>query len=179
MIDCICGSPRKKDSASFELLSMLDLEKRILFSASLPAESRTVILSFPLYFDGIPAMFLKELETLSPDYENVYAICNCGYYEGRAASPAFSVLRAFCARTGRRFLGGVGIGAGALATMFRRLSPALHPHKKAHAALRELSRCAARALPYEVSFFEPAVPKRLYMRSLNALFRIRAKRLRP
>ncbi|MBQ9468120.1 MAG: hypothetical protein IJU52_03850 [Clostridia bacterium] len=179
MTDCICASPRGKESTSYKLLCRVKPGKDVLCFPDAAPSGDTAIIAFPLYFDGVPAKTLGSLSKLPEKTKKIYAICNCGYYDARATAPAFSVLNAFCARTGRTFEGGVGIGAGPLSSMYPHLPAALHPHKKTFEAIRDLSYCAEHSLPFGVRYFEPRIPRALYLRTLNGAFRLRAKRFRP
>lgn len=82
-----------------------------------------LVLSFPLYVDGIPSHFLSFLAELewqqrhsrllkSSEPIGVYAVVNCGFYEGTQAACALRIVENWCARCGFVYKQGIGCGAG-------------------------------------------------------------------
>jgi multimeric flavodoxin WrbA len=89
-----------------------------------------VVLAFPLYIDSIPSNVLKMLIALEDCIKKeknsmdercsaagliagqVYAIINNGFYEGSQTHIAFEMIQNWCERTGLKFGGGIGQGAG-------------------------------------------------------------------
>lgn len=131
----INGSPKKKHSTSGKMLEdlkpFLSMESRLLelhaFGRGeeeqflrILRESDTLIFSFPLYVDGIPGhllQYLAEAETFFAhrgEHKFVYAIINCGFYEGEQTQTAMKILKNWCARCGFSFCGGLGVGAGGM-----------------------------------------------------------------
>ena len=55
-----------------------------------------------------------ELEPLGPEHpgRTVYAIVNCGFYEGEQAALALKILENWCAKAGFVWGGGLGMGGG-------------------------------------------------------------------
>lgn len=82
------------------------------------ASCDALVFCFPLYVDAIPSQLLTvlvELETFFRDKQikaDVYAVINCGFYEGVQTHIAFDVLRNWAVRSGLCWRQGVGIGAG-------------------------------------------------------------------
>lgn len=129
-ISFINGSPRGKNSASktlidelckitsatvketnhFSLNDRLDYEKIVASDA--------IVIAFPLYVDTLPSSVIEFLETLESFAKNttkqtkVYAIVNCGFFEGIQTKNAIALLENFCLKTGFLWRFGVGIGAG-------------------------------------------------------------------
>lgn len=95
---------------------------RELYNSSDPS----IIIFTPLYLDGIPSHLLSFLCKLSriinssptgktyidgkPHICGVYAVVNCGLYEGEHARVALHILKNWCRRSGMEWHGGIGIG---------------------------------------------------------------------
>lgn len=81
-------------------------------------DADNVVFCLPLYIDGVPSHvlgFMREMERFCRDNGlslHVYAISNGGFIEGNQSRPLMRVLESFCARSGRRWGGGIGIGGG-------------------------------------------------------------------
>lgn len=82
------------------------------------ASCDTLVFCFPLYVDAIPSQLLAVLvelevflraEQVTP---TVYAVVNCGFYEGSQTHIALDVLRNWAERTGLSWGRGMGIGGG-------------------------------------------------------------------
>lgn len=74
-----------------------------------------VVLSFPLYADGVPALVLGLLERIrdsAGEPKALVAICNSGFPESHQNRVALRICARFCQETGWRWLGGVARGAG-------------------------------------------------------------------
>jgi hypothetical protein len=127
----IDASPKRKDSTSGVLLNAL--ESRLpagvevvrlgLHAGEVPAEvpealagAGALVFSCPLYVDALPSHLLSCLEQLEKAGERpgpvVYALVNCGFYEGVQADHALEVFRNWCAKAGLAWGGGLGIGGG-------------------------------------------------------------------
>ena len=177
----ICGSPRKKEGLSYALLSAHRKNEPIL---TLPCQDAVpdfdaAVIAFPLYFDGLPSELLSFLDRLPEKKgQRIYAVCNCGFYEGKQTLTAFEILEDFCLCSGRRFCGGMGIGAGPLLSMFKRLPLRFRPHREALRDLDELFCAVRQGEIFGTRFYDPAIPRRLYMLCAHGSFRLRAKRLR-
>lgn len=79
-----------------------------------------VIMSVPLYVDGIPAHmlpFLMQAEQLCTEKHcnfKLYAVSNNGFIEGRQNATHLNMYEAWCARAGVEWGGGLGIGGGVM-----------------------------------------------------------------
>lgn len=75
-----------------------------------------MLLVFPLYADGIPAVllrFLQELEAFSPAQKPViHVLMNCGFLEPDQNQTACDMVKMFCAQNGYRFGSCLLIGSG-------------------------------------------------------------------
>jgi multimeric flavodoxin WrbA len=129
----INGSPKPRGSASAMLLDGL----RACLPAGLecvecplhavrPAEdparllldTDALVLACPVYVDGLPAHLLTALEGLEAPLrrgghgQRVYALVNCGFYEGAQTVNALDMLRCWSGRAGLIWGRGMGVGAG-------------------------------------------------------------------
>jgi hypothetical protein len=79
-----------------------------------------LVFCFPLYVDSIPSNITALLLQLEEFYKSagtqirttVYAIINCGFFEGEQTNLGISMIRHWCKRSGLRWGGGLGIGGG-------------------------------------------------------------------
>lgn len=134
-IDC---SPKKKGSASGFIMGFTALfvrgrkKKEKLRSAadherilSEISEADTVVLSMPLYVDGVPSHllpFLKKMELHCYNRNkdiNVYVIANNGFIEGKQNEPLMQIVENFCYRSRIKWRGGLGIGGGVMMNVVR------------------------------------------------------------
>jgi len=137
----LVGSPRGKGSTSEALGAYLlsGLEGRGLASRTLRlvetlrspervegylgavAESDLLILSFPLYWDSLPALVVRALELwldregqpkVAPP-QRFAALCNSGFPEVRQSRTALGICARFAREAGLEWVGGLALGGGA------------------------------------------------------------------
>ncbi len=128
----IDASPKRKGSTSSILLGKLRelcppgirTEETALHTSDVPAGVKETlqsagvwVIACPLYVDSVPSHLLSclmELEPLGPEHpgRTVYAIVNCGFYEGEQAALALKILENWCAKAGFVWGGGLGMGGG-------------------------------------------------------------------
>lgn len=88
-------------------------------------EGGRLVLVMPLYVDGIPSHVLELMEMIQAHAQKepfplkVYAIMNCGFYEGVQCEYALEMVECWCLRCGFAFQGGRGIGAGEMFGVMR------------------------------------------------------------
>ena len=131
-IALINGSPKHKNSASgilAEQFAKLAKDNCECFEIKMnrfePTEEMfsmlgqcdTWILFYPLYVDGVPGHFVSCLEAIEKsgyDFgeKSIYAVSNCGFYDGRQCEWSLDIIRNWSRRTGFTFLGGIGFGGG-------------------------------------------------------------------
>ena len=128
-IAMINASPKKGEGSSRTLLEKLDgllsgerisveLHKKTVSEEQLAALNGcdAWVFAFPLYIDAVPSHLLSclcQLEEQARDKEIcVYAVVNCGFYEGCQARHAIAVIKSFCRRAGLEWGMGVGFGGG-------------------------------------------------------------------
>ena len=85
-----------------------------------------IVISFPLYVDGLPSALLEWLTTFAANDSGsgaetrdrrqtaVFAVCNCGFYEGDQTRSALRIVRNFARKNGFSWRGGLGIGSGGM-----------------------------------------------------------------
>ena len=156
----ISGSPKKKYSTSGQMLeelkSFLSKDQSVTelrFSDNGLAENHlqalakaeTFVISFPLYVDSIPSHLLRCLTEIETDFaeqsctKSVYAIINCGFYEGEQAKTAMKMVENWCVRCGFTFRGGLGVGAGGMWHSIKDVPPGHGPKKDYGKHLSELA----------------------------------------
>ncbi len=131
-IALINASPKAKSSVSELLINSLKVNlknKAELYDVKLrkptvsadtlaTLESCDVwVIAYPLYVDALPSHLLsclKELEKTEFLSKNkkVYAVANCGLYEGVQTKYSLEILEHWCKKVGFKWCGAVGIGAG-------------------------------------------------------------------
>ena len=132
------GSPKAKDSASDLILkaikgrlgeghSYTEIQARGGRSADEDCLGQDIILlAFPLYVDALPSGLLEWLISFEAllgaanpigragPMAAVFAICNCGFYEGEQTESALRIVANFASRCGLAWGGGLGIGTGGM-----------------------------------------------------------------
>lgn len=124
-------------------------------------EADVLLLAFPLYIDGIPARlvrFLGQYERFLRDRfaernserasvpeqrvaeQRVFAVGNCGFFEGAQNRWALEMIEHFCASTGLRWCGGVGIGTGEMVRALKNVPSEARVRKPITNALTALAR---------------------------------------
>jgi len=131
-IALINASPKCKESASGALINdflacayeKCDCSVVVMNKAKISEDAVEVlksceawVLFYPVYVDGVPGHILsclKTLESLRDDIgqKYVYAVPNCGFYDGRQCEPSIEVINHWSKRAGHFFGGGVGVGGG-------------------------------------------------------------------
>jgi hypothetical protein len=137
------GSPRPSGSASESILEAIigKLGPDHLYTKVTPRlEPRAsaaclgqdaIVIAFPLYVDSLPSRLLEWLlsfESLTPPSVTapetarpraataVFAICNCGFYEGVQTRAALRIVHNFARKNGFSWGGCLGIGTGGMIT---------------------------------------------------------------
>lgn len=131
-IALINASPKRSESASKALLSALKglfsdehtIKEFSLYTPNITKEEikdlcnySAWVFALPLYIDGIPSHLLSclcKIEQLGIDCKNihVYAIVNCGFFEGKQACNALDILKNWCNKVGLVWGSGIGFGGG-------------------------------------------------------------------
>jgi hypothetical protein len=193
----INGSPKAKDSASeciLKTLKNLFNHKEIIseYNFRTPklnnkdieqiCQCNVIVIAFPLYVDGIPAHLLNclyEMEKFLKKSEKsnikVYAIVNCGFYEGKQNSIALEMIENWCERCGISFGRGIGIGGGGMLPSMSNVPEGKGPKKKSYEALKLLSTNISTNSSAENVFSSPGFPRFVYKLSAEAGWRQKIK----
>ena len=131
--------------------------------------SDVIVLAFPLYTDSIPSNVLAMLIELEGFFKKqkadgtlVYGIINNGFYEGKQTHIAFEILQNWCARTGLRFGGGIGQGAGEMIGATKNTSVRNGPFNNLGRALASLAKKMEAKEPFETVYLSPYFPRFLW-----------------
>lgn len=181
-VSIVNGSPKIKNSASKTLVSDLEryIGKRVNVTeigahseeladdvANEIANSDTIVFVFPLYVDGIPGHLLSymiQLEERTKLCSNtqVYAVVNCGFYEGEQADMALNVVRNWCAKAGVTWNGGLGVGGGGALAVMPKLNPEKGPTAPIYKEMRNLVESILTKTSFGENYVSIGMPRYLY-----------------
>lgn len=184
-IALINGSPKVKDSASGylleELKKILEGEEAIIseyfFRKPKLDEKETekltkcsaMVFAFPTYVDGIPSHLVSCLSQLEQTFSiiaqkdiKVYAMVNCGFYEGRQNKLPIEILENWCLKSGLKWGQGIGIGAGGMLQGIKNVPMEHGPKKNLGKALKQLASNILRCTSEENIFITANFPRILY-----------------
>jgi hypothetical protein len=146
-----------------------------------------LVLSFPLYVDGLPAPLLGWLETLcagaararaeDPDLPLplLYAAVNTGFFEPAHCLPAAGALRLFCRSSGLGWGGALMAGGGPVMSAapgpFRL---GLYPFGRVRRALKAFALRISALEPAGVTLVSLPMPRRVYASMANSYWRLLA-----
>lgn len=150
-VTAINGSPKGAVSNSLEVISILKSmlpQDTVWHTVSSIKESRgearnspvdpaltatdVLFIAFPLYVDGLPASLMEYLERYASacsalprtgKKQRVFAVANCGFYEGEQNRTVLEIVEHFCASAGLDWCGGAGIGTGEMILGIKNVSP--------------------------------------------------------
>ena len=181
-IALINGSPKQRNSASAFLLKELSEKlagcvcteialhtKGAVTDAAISEllEADALALAFPLYVDGVPSHLLAELYEMQHLLAgrkplSVYAMVNCGFFEGQQAEVALRIVENWCARCGYGWCGGIGVGGGGMLLALENVPAGHGPRKPVSEAVSRLSEAIQESRPVNNRFVSPAFPRLLY-----------------
>jgi len=110
-----------------------------------------LLIAFPLYVDGLPATLMEYLERYAAARsassalgalgaggrkQRVFAVANCGFYEGEQNAAALEIVAHFCAAAGLEWCGGAGIGTGEMILGIKNMPPEAGIRKPVIGAIR-------------------------------------------
>ena len=185
----ICGSPKGTKGTSWALGSYLmrQLQAQGIVTKSrgiYPRESLIadvknadlLILSFPLYGDGLPARFkatLKDIAIADVGSKLCAALVQCGFIESQQNETAIEMCRLFARDAGFIWLGGLGRGGGGMLAG-KPLEQAPAPFAKTREALGIAAEYLAQGTPIPAAatnlFRVQLIPRWLYAVSANLGF---------
>jgi multimeric flavodoxin WrbA len=125
-----------------------------------------LVLAFPLYIDALPSHLFKMLITLE-DYMKkqrkkeiyVYAILNCGFYEGNQTHTAIEILKNWCSRSELCFGQAIGHGAGEMLNFIENVPLGYGPQKNLGKAIESLADHINLQNTGDTMLFSPNFPK--------------------
>jgi multimeric flavodoxin WrbA len=183
-IALINGSPKPSQSASGRILQFLqpllesERHENTLHAWRRPdldsqdaldlCECDALIFAFPLYVDGIPSHLLNclmQLEERLAHIEKdikVYAIVNCGFYEGHQARWALAMMENWCHRAQVQWGYGIGLGAGGILAGDNAIPLDVGPNRNLGQALRKLAHSVTNRVSDQNLFITANFPKLLY-----------------
>ena len=185
----INGSPKKKDSASeivlTELKSLLgdnniteiSLDSPKLENSEKFSGQEILVFSFPLYIDGIPSHLLSclcELEKYfrqNPSDTMVYALSNNGFFEGEQNKYAIELVKNWCIKSGLKWGGGLGVGAGGMLGGLKNVPAGKGPKKNISLAFGKLSENILSKKENGITFVSPNLPRLMYIMVAHIEFR--------
>lgn len=185
----LCGSPKRDSGTSHAFAAYLArrLEAagvRTTLRSRFPSNelladvdaAELLILSFPLYADGIPARLkeaLVEIAAADLGPKRCAALVQCGFLESAQNDSAIAMCRLFARDAGFVWLGGLGRGAGGMLGG-KELEEAPQPLHATRAALDRtaLQLAKGEALSDEIKavFAAPLIPRWLYARAADSGF---------
>jgi multimeric flavodoxin WrbA len=128
-----------------------------------------IVLAFPLYIDSLPSNTLKmiiELESLFKEKNItgiiVYAIINNGFYEGKQTHIAFEIIKNWCERSGIKFGGGIGQGAGEMIGVTKNTPIDKGAFNNLARALKFMAEKIALKESFEIIYLSPYFPRFLW-----------------
>lgn len=182
-ITLINGSPKTKNSASGILLNELKslrngdyISEYGFHTPILPSEMNTeefaqqdaAIFAFPQYVDAIPSHFLSCLCQLENYFKvhssnlTIYAIVNCGFFEGNQNRHALEIMKNWCLRSGLRWGQGIGIGGGGMLSGLQNVPAGKGPRKNFSATINRLSEHITVGTSTEDIYVSPNIPRIAY-----------------
>ena len=181
-IALINASPKIKNSNSELILSDLKhylnnkceiIEANLSFNADFDSiytqikNTDSWLFAYPLYVDNMPSHLMKFLEWLSDNQlctnkRNIYAICNCGFYEGVQAECAINVVKFWCNKTSNIFGGGVGIGGGEAFDAIKSIPVGFGPKASIDKALCTLAEAIVNKTATDSKYVNLNYPRFLY-----------------
>ncbi|MDF2587048.1 MAG: hypothetical protein K0S41_889 [Anaerocolumna sp.] len=196
-IALICGSPKVNQSTSGyileELKSYISNDNTIVqYNIHKPEISNQVmdellscdslVFAFPLYVDAIPTHLLKVLVDFS-SYANakvkknilVYAIVNCGFFEGKQNEIAIDIMKHWSEKTGLTWGHGLGIGAGGMLFSVKNVPNGRGPKKDLGNALLEFTDSINNQKEKETIFVNLNFPRFAYIQAAHMGWRAQAK----
>jgi len=128
-----------------------------------------IILMFPLFVHSLPSNTLKmliELENIIKHQQKkdlvMYTIVNNGFYEGKQNNVAFEIIKNWCEKTGVKFGGGIGQGAGEMIGRTKNLPKDKDLFKNLTCALQTMVKNIEIKQPMEVQYLSPKFPRFLW-----------------
>jgi multimeric flavodoxin WrbA len=165
-ITAINGSPKGENSSSREIIRILEArlpdgtdvqvvsqiaQDRHPDDSALErmASSDVLFIASSLFVDGLPASLMRLLGRYAeypgrPKGQRVFAIVNCGFYEGVQNEHVLAILGHWCAAAGFVWCGGAGLGTGEMIYGLKNVPPTVGIRKPVIAAINAVADAIAR-----------------------------------
>ena len=140
-----------------------------------------LIIAAPLYVDNLPSHVLTQLIKIE-EYLNskkgekskaknklkVYALLNCGFYEGKYNNTALRIIRMWAIKSGLVFASGLGIGGGEMIGFLSNSVPfGTGPLKPIKQALDDFGTTIAEEKCTTNNFVSPGIPRWFFIQAAN------------
>ncbi|MFL0198633.1 flavodoxin [Clostridium sp. WILCCON 0269] len=192
------GSPKVNNSVSEALIDNLyamilndnievnraSLNNRVNYEDI--TNSDILVIASPLYVDLLPSTVIEFLMNLEQQTKNmkklirVYAVVNCGFFEGIQNRHALRILENFCTKVGYEWRFGVGVGAGEFMKNTKSIIPFNSEIKKdAYNAFMEIKKDIDNDFKYnkENIFTSPRISKDIFISNGNVYWIEAAERM--
>lgn len=128
-----------------------------------------LVFAFPLYVDGIPSHLLNCLIQLEKTFAaiyrkdiNVYALVNCGFYEGHQNRMAIEMMENWCFKARLNWGQGIGIGAGGMLPVIKDVPIGRGPKKNLGKSLKKFATNILKSDSDQNIFITANFPRFLY-----------------
>lgn len=190
-IALINASPKQKESASSTIVGLMhdflknadsnkfqvfeyEIHKAGLDETSEFLKADILVFAFPLYVDGIPSHLLQclcEIEQIRKELyvnqndrkQRVYAVVNCGFYEGKQNQNALLMMENWCEKANFIWSGGIGIGGGGMLAQMQFKEDGKGQMYQAYQALREIVAHIKDETKIADQFTTPDFPRWIYI----------------
>ena len=190
------GSPKGRGSASEILLEglrpylpadallpkvHLPLRPQEDFRLSCLADCQALVFAFPLYVDSLPSHVIRALESLTELFREiaekptVYAVVNCGFYEGQQAHIALHVRENWVSQTGVLWCRGPGIGGGGVLSATGESPVGQFPKREIGKALAVMGQSVSALESGKTLFVNCDLPRFVYRQAAEAQWKKRAQ----
>jgi hypothetical protein len=181
-IALINGSPKCKESASGALITdflacaheKCDCVEIKMNKSKLPDDAINIlsgceawVFFYPLYVDGVPGHLLsclKELEKAKDLFvgKYIYAVSNCGFYDGSQCEWSLDVIKHWSCRCGFVFGGGIGVGGGGALTVLLNMKPGDKPKSKIDKSLNFMLEKILEENYFDNFYANISIPRAIY-----------------
>ncbi|MBS7006830.1 NAD(P)H-dependent oxidoreductase [Anaerostipes sp.] len=178
----INGSPKYSGSSSGLILRELkdalsghEFTEISVHSPEITEELKTqlldcgaVVFAFPLYVDSIPSHLIEVLQQMEKMWKDahsdkmVYAVVNCGFYEGSQNRIALNMMKCWCRKAGLSWGQGLGIGGGGMIPMIADIPEGKGIKKEFSRGILEIAENIAGGHRAEDRFISPGIPRIMY-----------------
>lgn len=190
------GSPKGRGSASEILLEglrpylpadallpkvHLPLRPQEDFRLSCLADCQALVFAFPLYVDSLPSHVIRALESLAELFREiaekptVYAVVNCGFYEGKQAHIALQVMENWCSQTGFLWGRGLGIGGGGVLSATEESPVGQFPKREIGKTLAVMGQSVSALESGKTLFVNCDLPRFVYRQAAESQWKKRAQ----